>query len=293
MKPFPERLVTAVRASGPLCVGLDPRIESFPVSLRPAPGSGLTGLGAAFAAFGKRVLELARPYAGVCKPQSAFYELAGPPGLTALRETLRHAEALSYVTILDGKRGDIATTADAYAQAAFGESAGVTVWGADSLTVNPYLGADAVSPFVERAIRHNRGLFILVRTSNPGAGLFQDLDCGGRKVYEVVADAVAGWNTPTVTSCGYGSIGAVAGATHPRELAAIRERLPGVWLLVPGYGAQGATAADIRVAFDPAGLGAVVNSSRGVTFPFRPGDAEWEAKIVEACKRAQQELSGS
>ena len=291
MMPFPERLAAAVRASGPLCVGLDPRIESFPLALQPTPGSGLAGLGAAFTAFGKRVLELARPYAGVCKPQSAFYELAGPPGLTALRETLRYAESLGYVTILDSKRGDIATTADAYAQAAFGESAGETVWGADSLTINPYLGADAVSPFVDRAVRHSRGVFVLVRTSNPGAGLFQDLVCDGRKLYEIVADAVMDWNTPTITDCGYGAIGAVAGATHPRELAAIRERLPGVWLLVPGYGAQGGSAADVRVAFDAAGLGAVVNSSRGVTFPFQPHDAQWEAKVIEACARAQRELS--
>lgn len=290
MTPFAERLAAAVRQSGPLCVGLDPRAESLPRPMQPASGSGLVGLGAALEMFGKRILELARPYSGVTKPQSAFYELAGPPGLTALRNTLRHAESLGYVTILDSKRGDIATTAEAYAEAAFGSSAGEVVWGADSLTVNPSLGADAVGPFIESAARHGRGLFILVRTSNPGAGLFQNLDCGGQKLYEHVADAVAGWNAPTISACGYGSIGAVVGATHPRELAQLRERLPGVWLLVPGYGAQGGTAADIRHALDADGLGAVVNSSRGVTFPYRPDDAAWEAKVVAACARAQQEL---
>ena len=292
MTPFPDRLADAVRQRGPLCVGLDPRVESFPLALRPAPGSGLTGLGTALEAFGKRVLELARPYSGVTKPQSAFYELAGPPGMVALRDTLNYARSLGYVTILDSKRGDIASTADAYAEAAFGESAGEPVWGADALTVNPYLGADAVGPFVESVKRHNRGLFVLVRTSNPGAALFQDLESGGRKVHEHVADAVAGWNAPTVTACGYGAIGAVAGATHPRELAAIRDRLPGVWLLVPGYGAQGASATDVRAAFDAAGLGAIVNSSRGVTFPYKPDDTHWEAKIIAACAQARDELAG-
>ena len=289
--PFPDRLADAVRRSGPLCIGLDPRVESFPLALRPAPGSGLAGLGAALESFGKRVLELARPFAGVAKPQSAFYELAGPPGLIALRNTLRYARSLGYVTILDSKRGDIATTAAAYAEAAFGESAGEPVWDADALTVNPYLGADAVGPFAESAARHGRGLFVLVRTSNPGAGLFQDLDCGGRKLYEVVADAVASWNAPTITRCGYGAVGAVAGATRPRELAALRERLPGVWLLVPGYGAQGGSARDIRAAYDTRGSGAVVNSSRGVTFPFKPDDADWEARIAAACAAARDELA--
>jgi orotidine-5'-phosphate decarboxylase len=198
---------------------------------------------------------------------------------------LRRAKELGLVTILDAKRGDIASTAAAYAEAAF------TAFDADALTVNPYLGRDAVEPFVAAARRDGRGLFVLVRTSNPGAGLFQDLVCDGRPVYQHVAAAVAAWNGENVGACGLGDVGAVVGATHPAELRLLREQLPNVWLLVPGYGAQGGTAADVRAALRPDGLGAVVNSSRGVTFPFKPGEANWEAAVTAAAERAAGELA--
>lgn len=296
MPPFADRLADAVRRHGPLCVGLDPRAESLPHEFRPPSGSGLAGLAAAIEAFCLRVLDLVRPHAGVVKPQSAFFELAGPPGLAALATVLKRAREMGFVTILDAKRGDIATTATAYADAAFAgiatDSGVLPVWDADALTVNPYLGADAVEPFVAAAAAAGRGLFVLVRTSNPGAGTFQNLVSDGRPVYEHVAAAVAGWNAPTIAECGYGAVGAVVGATHPRELAELRSQLPGVWLLVPGYGAQGGTAADVRAAGDADGLGAVVNSSRGVTFPFRPDDAGWAAKVAAAAERAAAELRG-
>lgn len=299
---FAERLGDAVREHGPLCVGLDPRWESLPRSLAVSPpsldtASRLAVVAAAYETFCLRVLELVRPYAGVVKPQAAFFELAGAPGMAALARVLARAKAMGFVTILDAKRGDIATTAAAYADAAFagGSFAGLgtlPVWDADALTVNPYLGADAVEPFVSAAVAANRGLFVLVRTSNPGAGRFQNLVADGRPLYEHVADAVAGWNAPTVGANGYGAVGAVVGATHPRELAELRAQMPNVWLLVPGYGAQGGTAADVRAALRSDGLGAVVNSSRGVTFPFRPDDADWEAKVVAAAAKASAELRG-
>ena len=293
--PFADRLADAVRRHGPLCVGLDPRRASLPGSiLAQHPADTLDGLAAAVEVFCLHVLELVRPYCGVVKPQSAFFELAGPAGMRALAAVLRRAADMGYVTILDAKRGDIATTASAYADAAFGGAelaAGrVPVWAADALTVNPYLGADAVEPFVSAAVAAGRGLFVLVRTSNPGAGLFQNLIADGRPVYDHVAGAVAGWNAPTLAGCGYGAVGAVVGATHPRELVELRARLPGVWLLVPGYGAQGGTAADVRAAVDGNGLGAIINSSRGVTFPFHPGESEWETAVVNAAARAQAEL---
>ena len=284
---YPARLADAVARHGPLCVGLDPRLDMLPRSLR--PGLSLEESASAVERFCLRVLELVAPHAGVVKPQSAFFELLGPPGMTALANVLIAAKARGYVTILDAKRGDIASTATAYANAAFGGP-----FAADALTVNPYLGHDAVTPFIDAATANDCGLFVLVRTSNPGAGRFQDLVCDGRPLYAHVADAVADWNAPTIDpAVGYGAVGAVAGATRPRELAELRARLPGVWLLVPGYGAQGGSASDIRAAYDARGLGAVVNSSRGVTFPFAPGDADWEAKIVAAAARAQAELRGS
>jgi orotidine-5'-phosphate decarboxylase len=295
MSSFSDRLADAVRRKGPLCVGIDPRWESLPSSLRDRRvDNGLTGMARAFEEFCLRVLELVSPFAGVVKPQAAFFELAGPDGMRAMSRVLARAKQIGFVTILDAKRGDIASTATAYADAAFsgctidGET--FPVWNADALTINPYLGRDAVEPFLTAAKASDRGVFVLVRTSNPGAGLFQDLNCDGKPLYRHVAAEVAKWNAPTLGECGLGNVGAVVGATHPRELSELRVALPDAWFLVPGYGAQGGTAADVKAAYRADGLGAVVNSSRGVTFPFKPDDPDWEAKIVEAAKKAAEEL---
>jgi len=287
MSHFADRLAENIRRKrNALCVGIDPRWESLPLSIRERFGP--EGIGAAYEAFGLKVLDLVANITPVVKPQAAFFEQAGVAGFTALASILTRAKELGLVTILDAKRGDIASTAAAYAEAAFGP-----VWNADSVTVNPYLGEDAVEPFIAAARKRDRGLFVLVRTSNKGAGLFQDLVCDGKPVYRHVADAVASWNAVRLGECGLGDVGAVVGATHPRELAELRDRMPDVWFLVPGYGAQGATVADVQAAFLGNGLGAIVNSSRGITFPFHPDDANWEAKIVEATKKAVAELSGN
>jgi orotidine-5'-phosphate decarboxylase len=303
---FSDRLAEAVRRKGPLCVGIDPRWESLPAAYRtgrhlddvpemaelehPLRAAAITG------SFVTRVLELVEPYCGVVKPQAAFFELLGPAGTAALQGALADARELGLVTILDAKRGDIASTATAYADAAFAgcklDGQTFPVWDADSLTINPYLGRDAVEPFLTAARAADRGTFVLVRTSNPGAGLFQDLVCDGKPLYRHVASAVVEWNAPTIGACGLGDVGAVVGATHPRELVELRAAMPDVWLLVPGYGAQGGTAADVRAAYRADGLGAVVNSSRGVTFPFHPDDPDWEAKVVAAAQKAQAELRG-
>jgi orotidine-5'-phosphate decarboxylase len=282
---FADRLADAVRAKGTaLCVGLDPRWESLPQTIRARHDDSPEGVAAAYEAFGLRVLEVVAPLVGVVKPQSAFFEACGPAGLAALQRVLRRARELGLVTILDAKRGDIASTAAAYADAAF------RAFDADALTVNPYLGRDAVEPFLTAARRDGRGLFVLVRTSNPGSGLFQNLVCDGKPLYQHVAAAVAAWNGEGLGASGLGDVGAVVGATHPAELRLLREQLPDVWLLVPGYGAQGGTAADVRAAFRADGLGAVVNSSRGVTFPFKPEEPRWEAAVAAAARRAAAEL---
>jgi orotidine-5'-phosphate decarboxylase len=296
MTPFPDRLAHVVRRAGtPLCVGFDPRWEVLPASLRARfGGDSLDAVAAAFETFCLRVLDLVAGKVGVVKPQSAFFESCGPAGLAALQNVIRRSRELGLLVILDSKRGDIASTGAAYADAAF---AGTTidgrrqpVWRADAMTVNPYLGADAVEPFVNSARAAGGGVFVLVRTSNAGAGLFQDLDCGGSKLYRRVGSAVAEWNASGVGECGLGDVGAVVGATHPRELAQLRAEMPNVWFLVPGYGAQGGAAADVAAAFRPDGLGAVINSSRGITFPYRPEEPAWEQAIVAATDRARAEL---
>lgn len=296
MAHFADRLADAVRRCGnPLCVGLDPRWESLPVSIRQRHGPTLAGAAAAYEEFCFRVLDIVAPIVPAVKPQSAFFEGCGPAGMATLQQVLQKAKRLGLITILDAKRGDIASTATAYADAAFAGTrladCDHPVWDADALTVNPYLGRDAVEPFLQSARKTNRGLFVLVRTSNPGAGLFQDLDCGGKPLHQHVAAAVAAWSNECLGECRLGDVGAVVGATNPAELLRLRELLPDVWFLVPGYGAQGGTAADVAGAFRTDGLGAIVNSSRGVTFPFRPDDENWEAAIEHAAKTAAQELA--
>jgi orotidine-5'-phosphate decarboxylase len=297
MTAFADRLADAVRRKGnPLCVGLDPRWESLPQSLRDQFGSdSLDGVAFAIEAFSLRVLDLVAARVPAIKPQSAFYEVSGPAGMAALQRVIRRAKELGLVVILDSKRGDIASTAAAYADAAFaglriGDKC-LKVWDADAVTVNPYLGADAVEPFVASARESGRGLFVLVRTSNPGARQFQDLEAGGRKVYQHVAAAVADGNRGGLGTCGLGDVGAVIGATHPAELAELRADLPACWFLVPGYGAQGGSARDVAGAFRADGLGAVVNSSRGITFPFHPDDPDWERAVSLATEQAVAELA--
>jgi orotidine-5'-phosphate decarboxylase len=285
MTPFSDRLADAVlRKGNPLCVGIDPRWESLPLAIRRSDDDSLEGKARAFERFGLKVLDLVAPLAPVVKPQSAFFEACGPAGFTALRTILRRAKELGVMTILDAKRGDIATTAAAYAKASF------AVWDADALTVNPYLGRDAVEPFIECARQTQRGLFVLVRTSNPGSGLFQNLLCDGRPVYQHVAAAVRDWNSENLGKCGLGDVGAVVGATHPAELRLLRDMIPDVWFLVPGFGAQGGSAQDVAAAFRQDGLGAIVNSSRRITFAFHPDDPNWQQAIVNATRDAIAEL---
>src|SRR5439155_22056838 len=223
---------------------------------------------------------------------------------------LRKARQQGLITILDGKRNDIASTASADADAGLGgvriEDRGSkieehrdgdpssilnprssvlhAVWDADGLTVNPYLGRDAVEPFLESARRSGRGIFVLVRTSNPGARQFQDLICDGRPVYVHVAEAVGQWTRENLAKCGLGDVGAVVGATYPAELQSLRKLIPQVPFLVPGFGAQGGAAKDVAEAFREDGLGAIINSSRGIISSFATSDPKWESVVEKATR---------
>jgi orotidine-5'-phosphate decarboxylase len=302
MTHFADRLAEAIRAKGnALCVGLDPRWESLPADMRERHGGGtLASVATAFEEFCGRVLDIVAPLVPVVKPQSAFYEACGPEGFAVQQRLLRRARDLGLLIILDGKRNDIASTAAAYADAAFGglRLAGRTlpVWEADAVTVNPYLGRDAVEPFLESARRVSAGVFVLVRTSNPGAGLFQDLLVASgpepaRPLYQNVGEAVKAWARENLGACGLGDVGAVVGATYPDELAKLRRLMPEVVFLLPGFGAQGGTTADVAPAFRPDGLAAIVSSSRGLLFPFQPDDPQWEQRIEEATRTAIASLA--
>jgi orotidine-5'-phosphate decarboxylase len=293
---FADRLTEAVRRCGnPLCVGLDPRWEQLPLAIRERCDP-VTLIGAAncFGAFCCRVIDIIAGLVPVVKPQSAFFEACGPTGMHQLQWVLSYARNKGLLTILDSKRNDIASTAQAYADAAFAgiELAGQTlpVWDADAITINPYLGRDAVEPFLASARKDGRGVFVLVRTSNKGAGQFQDLRCDGKPLFHHVAEAVGSWNAENLGQCGFGDVGAVVGATHPEELKTVRQLIPNVIFLIPGYGAQGGTATDVAGGFRTDGLGAVVNSSRGITASFKPEDKNWEAAVEKATKAAIAEL---
>jgi orotidine-5'-phosphate decarboxylase len=292
--PFAERLVAAVRRCGnPVLVGLDPRYESLPAALKKGNSPTLAEQAAAYAAFCRGVIDVVAALVPAVKPQAAFFEQLGPPGLAALAETIDYARSQQLLVILDGKRNDIGTTAAAYAEGYLGAD---SAWRADALTVSPYLGEDSLSPFVEVARQRGAGLFVLVKTSNPGGGMFQDLESGGRAIYRHVADYVERVAAQTAGECGYGLAGAVVGATYPQQAVELRAAMPHTWFLVPGYGSQGATARDVAGAFDAQGLGAIVNNSRAIIFAHkRPefasfGEARWQDAVAAATRKMIDEL---
>jgi orotidine-5'-phosphate decarboxylase len=264
---FADRLVAGVRRVGnAVCVGIDPRPEDLPVGMLDRFSGDRVGVADAMRTFGRDIVEVVAGRVALVKFQSAYYESYGPEGLAALHDTMQHARSRGLLVIFDGKRNDIGSTAEAYARAYLGK---VPVggrfepsWDADAITVNPYLGGDGITPFVKVAAREGKGLFALVRTSNASAREFQDLVADGKPVYRHVADRLVGWASPHRGESGYSLVGAVVGATYPEELAELRAAMPGVLFLVPGYGTQGASAADVASAFDEEGLGAVVNNSR-------------------------------
>jgi orotidine-5'-phosphate decarboxylase len=297
MNDYTTRLHAAMRAKGTAAlVGLDPREESLPAelaaTLHEAAGDRFELRARAYEEFARRVIDVVAPYVAAVKPQIAFFEDCGPAGMIAVRRVMRHARDAGLVVIADAKRGDIGTTAEAYASAWLaGSDPDAAPYPADALTVSPYLGADTLTPFVDAATERGAGIYVLVRTSNLGSGSFQSLVADGKPVCHHVAAEVERLSQSTRGAGAYGNVGAVVGATHPEELRALRQLMPSTPFLVPGYGAQGGTATDIRPAFDPLGLGAVVNSSRNVIFADKRQEYSdiasargWEAAVEAAVK---------
>ena len=275
-EPFADRLCAAVRRVGtPAMVGIDPQWPLLPEAVvdEAVGHDGLTlqAVARAYLSFSRQVVDLVSDRVAVVKFQAAFFEALGPAGATALHGSIAAARDAGLLVVLDGKRNDIGSTAAAYAKGYLGEVAvgqrNYRPWHADALTVNAYLGEEGVAPFLQTAKEHGGGLFVLVRTSNPGAGALQDQTLGdGRTVHQVVADWTEAWSARRLGASGYGPVGAVVGATVPEQIADLRRRMASCVLLIPGYGAQGGTAAGVAAAFDGNGLGAVVNSSRGILY---------------------------
>lgn len=283
MRGFAERLHQRVLETGSrVCLGIDPRPEDHPATRPQTMGNDPARTAKAVVGYFRDILEATQDLVACVKLQSAFFERMGIPGLISLAQLLVDARELGIPAILDAKRGDIATTAEAYADAYLADG----VFAADALTVNPYLGMDSLEPFLKSAAAHGRGLFVLVKTSNPGSGDFQNLETlGGGLVFDQVAYKLAERAARLNPAGGYTPLGAVVGATYWQELEHLREMLPQSVLLLPGYGAQGATAEDLAAAFDEDGLGAVVSSSRGLTYLTQGSDYAIQAQAATRAMR--------
>lgn len=273
-----------VRAQNPTALGLDTQFVHVPEALK----AGRTATEAVFA-YNVALLDALMDLVPAVKVQIAYYEQLGPEGMSVFAGTLREAKARGYIVIADAKRNDIGPTAKAYANAFLGAADGESdcAFEADFLTINPYLGVDGVQPFLDACAAHDKGLFILAKTSNPSSGQLQDMVFqDGRTLYEAVGDLISGWGEGFLGECGYASVGAVVGATHPEQGARLRQRLRSVFFLVPGYGAQGAKAEDLAVMFGEKGRGAIVNASRSLlTAHQNPAYSRYsptEAVIAEA-----------
>ena len=266
-----------IEKQNPICVGLDTSFSYLPDNMR-AGATSLEDAAQAILMFNRGIIDAVSDIVPSVKVQIAYYEQYGTAGLRAFYETLRYAKEQGLVVITDAKRNDIGATASQYAAAFLGETnVGESTFSAfpsDFLTVNGYLGSDGITPFVEQCKNHDKGIFVLVKTSNPSSGELQNLKLeDGRTVYECMGDMVERWGEGTVGKYGYSCVGAVVGATYPEEAKVLRARLPHTFFLVPGYGAQGANAEMLKNCFDANGLGGVVNNSRGCCAPIRSAAA--------------------
>jgi len=275
---FTRRIASRIEGGrAPAVVGLDPRADALPARVAPGESPDIR-----IVAFYRDAMPVIAEHAAAVKPNIAFFEALGSAGVRAYEETCDLARDAGLPIIGDVKRGDVGSTAEAYAEAGFRC--------ADALTLHPWLGRDSVEPFLAWCRDRGRGVFVLVRTSNPSAAEFQGLRVGDRTMSETVAAAVDAWGAELVDELGYSAVGAVVGATWPAELRALRALMPHAWLLIPGVGAQGGSVADLAPAFDGRGLGALVAQSRGVMQCFDPADAGWLDRIESALVRFCQEL---
>lgn len=297
---FADRLMAAIKEKDSrVCVGIDPVPERLPDVLLPPDGQWTErAISEAFDEFCARIVRAVADHAAVVKFNSAFFEALSPLGVGLLDSLVSTAAKLGLVTILDAKRSDIGSTAAAYARAVFGRYPADQGAVPDAVTVNPYLGSDGVMPFLAEADELGAGIFVLVKTSNPSSSELQDLDAGGWPVFRHVSELVKQWGDGRLGESGWSSVGAVAGATWPRQLIELREAMPRTPLLVPGYGAQGGGAEDVLAAFDEEGLGAVVNSSRGIIYaidrdPYadRFGPDEWDRAAAAAAEDMRKAIN--
>ena len=272
-----NKLVDKIKkVDAPIVVGLDPMMNYIPEHITKAAfaeyGETLEGAAEAIWQYNKGIVDATYDIIPAVKPQIAMYEQFGIEGLKAFQKTVDYCKSKDLVVIGDVKRGDIGSTSQAYAIAHLGKvqvgTKKISVFNEDFATVNPYLGSDGINPFIDVCKDENKGIFILVKTSNPSSGEFQDQLVNGRPLYELVGEQVAKWGE-THMGNDYSYVGAVVGATYPEMGKILRKLMPKTYILVPGYGAQGGTAKDLAPYFNEDGLGAIVNSSRGIIAAYK------------------------
>jgi orotidine-5'-phosphate decarboxylase len=273
-----DQLIRNIKRTGaPVVVGLDPVLGYVPAQIKKKAfaefGETLEGAAEAIWEFNKQIVDAVYDLIPAVKPQIAMYEQYGIPGLVCYERTVSYCQSKGLVVIGDIKRGDIGSTSESYAIGHLGHvrvgSREYTGFHEDFSTVNPYLGSDGVKPFLNVCRQENKGIFILVKTSNPSSGEFQDRLIDGKPLYEHVAEKVNEWGADMIGEEGYSSVGAVVGATYPEQGKLLRKVMPKSFILVPGYGAQGGKGADLVDFFNEDGLGAIVNSSRGIICAYQ------------------------
>ena len=295
MKKAIDKLIEKIKETGnPTVMGLDPRFEMLPECVTNKYPKTLEGVAEAIIEYNKALIDATYDIIPAIKPQIAFYEMFGIPGMKAFEETCKYAKEKGMIIIADIKRGDIGSTAAGYSNAYLGKTKigdiEQSIFDVDFVTVNPYMGTDCVKPFIEDCKKYNKGLFILVKTSNPSSGELQDIKLeSGEEVYTNVAKLVEKWGEELIGEYNYSSIAAVVGATYPKQLEDIRKTAPHTFFLIPGYGAQGGKPEDIALGFDDNGLGGIVNASRSLMCAYKSDrwKNEFEEKDYAKATRAE------
>ncbi len=289
---FDRLIEKIIKTQNPTVVGLDPRLEYIPEYIKAKKfqkyGKTFKGAAKAILTFNKKIIDEIYDIVPAIKPQAAYYEMYGWEGVKTLAKTIEYAKSMGMYVITDGKRNDIGATMEAYAAAHIGQTdidgEMCEAFGADALTVNGYLGTDGISPLLEICRNADKGIFVLVKTSNKSSGELQDKLIGDKPVYGVMGDMCEQWGAGAMGKYGYSSVGAVVGATYPEQLAEMRKALPHTFFLVPGYGAQGGGAEGVSKGFDENGLGAIVNSSRAVMCAYKKEECD-ERDFAKAARR--------
>lgn len=290
-----DRLISEIiKKESPIVVGLDPRLDMIPEEIRNKHfkiyGETLKAVSECIIEFNRGIIDAITPHVPAVKPQIAFYEQYGIEGLIAYQDACMYAKENGLIVVGDVKRGDIGSTSKAYSIAHLGKtivgSNKFSTFEVDFATINPYLGDDCMQEFMEEIDLYDKGIFILVKTSNKTSGQLQDLVVSGEMVYEKAASMVNHWSEKHYGNSGYSAIGAVVGATYPEELKALRKKMSRAIFLVPGYGAQGGGAKDIIGAFDKEGLGALINNSRGILYAYMKKGGDYKS----AAERATMEM---